>query len=472
MDIWHEEPPRWRMARCGRWWRGWVSKVAPGIVDAQYVGTAHATDALRLPGESPRPEVAPIPPADTAQRLRLRRSPVGSPSPSRGGCCTYYRDGDSARIDDYRSAANTATRRAARRRDERRALARASLYHVLVLGTLLVQLAFLNDSFATANYMVELYSGPFRSMSHALQRTSVGTATVTVDNNATFCPDVLADLRFWSLWKWIQDAAACATRNGRYYLPGHLHFSPPCSTFCRAAYFHGRTARFPGGFLLDVVACAATQCVFAIVFLLDQIYHHGLPITYTLENPLHSHLWDLPFVQPLLARSTVLDVSYCLHGASIRKTTRFVCHPSMKFDWACLTSAPGEPRRYTHLCPRAVSDDDFGKCAAMKASTPPSRACHATSAASTFLHVGKDSRMSIADAEIPLSLAAKLNRSWLEAQAHDLLFAPGRRIISRGLLGRLAAEWELTIIRAPWTPRLRPHLRPLSQEVVIMGARV
>ena len=76
--------------------------------------------------------------------------------------------------------------------------------------------------------------------------------------------------------------------------------------------------------------------------------------------------------------------------------------------------------------------------------------------------------MSIADAEIPLSLAAKLNRSWLEAQAHDLLVAPGRRIISRSLLGRLAAEWELTIVRTPWTPRLRPH----PQEVVIVGARV
>ena len=149
-----------------------------------------------------------------------------------------------------------------------------------------------------------------------------------------------------------------------------------------------------------MAACAATQCVFAIAFLLDQIYHHGLPITYTLENPLRSHLWDLPFIQPLLARSTILDVSYCLHGASIRKTTRFVCHPSMKFDWAHLSSAPGAPRRYTHLCPRTTSDDDFGKCAAMKASTPPGSARYATSTASTFLHVGKDSRMSIADAEI------------------------------------------------------------------------
>ena len=140
----------------------------------------------------------------------------------------------------------------------------------------------------------------------------------------------------------------------------------------------------------------------------------------------------------------------------------------MKFDWAHLTSAPGAPRRYTHLCPRTTSDDDFGKCAAMKASTPPGSARYATSTASTFLHVGKDSRMSIADAEIPLSLAAKLNRSWLEAQAHDLLVAPGRRVISRSLLGRLAAEWELTVIRAPWTPRLRPH----SLEVVIVSARV
>ena len=76
--------------------------------------------------------------------------------------------------------------------------------------------------------------------------------------------------------------------------------------------------------------------------------------------------------------------------------------------------------------------------------------------------------MSIANAEMPLSLAAMLNRPWLEAQAHGLLVAPGRRIISRDLLGRLAAEWELAIVRAPWTPRLGPH----PQEVVIMGARV
>ena len=88
----------------------------------------------------------------------------------------------------------------------------------------------------------------------------------------------------------------------------------------------------------------------------------------------------------------------------------------------------------------------------------------------SFLHVGKDPRMSIAGTEISFLLAAKPSRSWLEAQAHDLLFAPGRRLIDRGHLGRLAAEWERGAVRAPWSPQLAPH--PPRTAAVVMRARV
>ena len=128
-----------------------------------------------------------------------------------------------------------------------------------MLGALPAQIARAGRRLATARYMVELYSGPFRSMSHALQRCYGGSnvATVTVDYNPRFRPDVCADLQGWNLWAWLLRQDFFWTAAGTLNLPAHLHFSPSCTTFGCAAGVHGRSDDHPGGYADDWEAASA-----------------------------------------------------------------------------------------------------------------------------------------------------------------------------------------------------------------------
>ena len=128
------------------------------------------------------------------------------------------------RVVAYRSQASRERREAARRLAEERALRRAAVWHVLVLGSFCAQLYAMGGRMDSRPYLLELYSGPFRSMSHALQRGFARVATITVDSNRSFAPDVVADLRTWSLWGWLlQQGWGWLCLGGRQcILEGHL----------------------------------------------------------------------------------------------------------------------------------------------------------------------------------------------------------------------------------------------------------
>ena len=428
------------------WCAGVVSHVVPTHIIVQY------GEVLLPPGTVPTPQsTEAILLGDIPAQIRLRRSLSGTEDPSRAACCQPYFE--NAEIESYRSSPNSATRRIRRRAAEDRALARARTHFVLPAGVLEAQLAALNNCFDSTAYIIECYSGPFRSISSAAQQFADRVATVTVDHNARFSPDVLADLRYWSLWRWMLSTPACAAPDDELHLPGLIHFSPSCTTFCRARDYHGRTTAYPGGFPDSVSGVAATQCMFSAAFLLEQVLHHGLYVLYLFENPQRSRAFNLPFMEDLAARSTQLEVTYCMFGSGLRKATLFLAHPDMEFPWATLISEPEEwPRRYRYQCPLSPSDSSFGCCGAVVPSVPVGATRRGAQAAPTWAHTGRDCAFSIADSEIPLLLGGLLMRSYVAARATGDLQNPGRTRISRRLVCQLAAEWELGPVRRPWRP--------------------
>ena len=431
------------------WCPGVIASVTATALVAQF-GTV-----LHVSGQRPQPHCTdPMSHDEALRRLRLRASVDQTPSPSRASCCVIY--DPRMLIPDvvaYRTAVNRETRRRARAAAERRALARSLIFYTLVLGVLAVQLPAISCTLGGVSYFVELYSGPYRSVSCAVQQFAVGIATVTVDINSDFFPDVVADLQTWSLWAWLLRETVCWGSACSVFLPSHLHFSPPCTTFGRACHFHGRSQDYPGGFHDSADGVAASRCAFAIAFLLGQLLHHGLGVTYTIENPLRSLLWWLPCMQPLLYRSTVLDVSYCMFGSGIHKTTRFLCHPSMEFPWATLVADSEFHRHYTHMCPMSPSAANFNCCGAIVPSTTigTNRGGDATP---EFSHVGRECAFSIFDADIPLGLGALLVRSSVAARASPHLIGRGALTVPRALVCKLAAEWELVVVRTPWVPSI------------------
>ena len=348
-------------------------------------------------------------------------------------------------IVDYRSPAFTARRDAARVTAEGVALARAAIWHTLVLGTLAVQLAVMDGRFDSRAILIEMYSGPFRSMSNALQRGFDRVATVTVDWNARFNPDVRADLRVWNLWAWLIRHGAFWTVDGRLWLPACLHFSPSCGTWARASWFHGRSVQSPGGFADDFISQAANDCAFAICFLLAQVASEHLPISYCVENPAGSLLWSLPCMAALMARSNVLDVSYCVHGSGLEKRTRFVCSPTMRFPWAIPEAGVRRPACNEYF--RYVCSGDGG-CGRMVA-TASQGTLLAEGIDPCLKHNGKSGGFTIADAEIPLRLACRIHESWGASDNCSRARTPQVMQASLETISRLANDWAIQFNDGP-----------------------
>ena len=428
------------------WFPGIISRVTATSVVVQFGRTQQSTARTQY--------TDPLTPADVRRRLRLRALDGGTPSPTRAACSRPYLEGNvSEEVRAYRTLQNVAERQRSRARAEERALTKAAAMYRLCLGTFVVQLAstLLNGSLRGVRYFVELYSGPFRSISCAVQQASTHSATVTVDINPDFNPDVVADLQSWSLWRWILSEAACWGARAMLILPFHLHFSPPCTTFGRACHLHGRCGVYPGGFCDSAAGVAAVRCAFAIAFLISQLLHHMLFITYTVENPLRSRLWELPFMLPVLRRSVVLDVTYCMFGSDMRKSTRFMCHPDMRFPWAKLIPSDTFHRHYVFMCPTSPSSPDFNCCGAVMQSTGDGADGDAGSR--VYHHRGRACAFSVVDANIPLHLGGCLVRAAVAARsaAHT---SAGALAVPASLVCLLAAEWELEITRQPWQPVL------------------
>jgi hypothetical protein len=435
-----------RNAESTGWFPGVVSSAGDTGVVARFARTSRPSGRAEY--------TEPLSQAEVRQRLRLRAVDGGTPPPSRAACSRPYVEGDASQeVRDYRTLPNIAERQRNRARAEERAVARASTQYRLCRGIFLVQLAstLLNGSLHGVRYFVEMFSGPYRSLSCAVQQASTNTATVTVDINPDFAPDVIADLRSWSLWKWMLAEAACWGAHAVVYIPFHLHFSPPCTTFGRACHLHGRCGEYPGGFDDSAAGVAAVQCAFAIAYLIAQLLRHRLSTTYTVENPLRSRLWDLPFMAPILRRSVVLDVTYCMFGSDMRKATRFVCHPSMRFPWARLVPSSRFHMHYVLMCPQSPSAPNFNCCGAVVLSTGDG--AEVDEGSRTYHHRGRACAFSVFDADIPLHLGGCLVRAAVAARGAAHMGDDGRAV-PRGVVCKLAAEWEMEITRRPWRPAL------------------
>ena len=357
------------------------------------------------------------------------------------------------RVSSYRSQASRERREAARCLAEARALRRAAVWHVLVLGSFCAQLAAMGGRMDSRPYLLELYSGPFRSMSHALQRGFARVATITLDINRSFAPDVVADLSTWNMWRWLLQQGCMWSPTGRLWLPACLHFSPPCSTWARASWFRGRCRSFVGGYADDIDAQAANACAYSICYLLSQVRAEHLPISYIIENPAGSMLWQLPCMVALMAVSTVLDVSYCLHGSGVEKRTRFVCSPDMRFPWA--TPAADSPPGPTCLHYfRSVCRGDGG-CGRMVASAAPSTLL-ADSTLADLHHCGRAGGFSIADAEIPFALAVLLHRAWTTVDSIARAHTPSLVQVDPLVVCRLANDWAMEFGAHPADAELQP----------------
>ena len=344
------------------------------------------------------------------------------------------------RVAGYRTAAAVARRAAARVAAETKALLRASLWHVLVLGGLAAQLASMGGHMDSRAYLIEMYSGPFRSMSHALQRGFARVATVTVDHNARFQPDVEADLRTWNMWGWLLQHGAFWTKEGRLWLPACLHFSPSCGTWARACYFHGRYLDV-GGYCDDLASLAANSCAYAICFLLAQVRHDHLAVSYIVENPMDSLLWTLPCMVELMEHSTVLDVSYCLHGSGLEKRTRFVCSPGMLFPWAAPKPEYKAPRPKCRHYFRATCSGE-GACGRMVAGAAPSTMLH-EAVDLGLKHCGRQGGLTVADAEIPFLLACRLHEAWAANDSKSRARTPHFHQLELSQVTRLATDWAI-----------------------------
>ena len=284
--------------------------------------------------------------------------------------------------------------------------------------------------------MVVLSRSPQRCFTRGGRRAT----TVTVDNNKSFRPDIWANAATWNVWAWLLGFAGARTPTGSVYLPAHFHFSPPCTTFGWAKKFHGRIAGALGGYEGDLVCEAANRCVYAMCYLLAQLASLATVVTYTVENPASSVLWDLPCVAALMSRSVVLDVSYCLFGAGVPKDTRFVCHPQMDFGaWATLCEGPGV-KYYRFVCADGPPDA-LGGCGGYMPAPTVSRTSGPAPPA-VRAHAGRRGGFSIVDAEIPLALCCLLHMAWLAVDAPLRRSSAESRQLSRAEVSRLAGNWR------------------------------
>jgi hypothetical protein len=251
-----------------------------------------------------------------------------------------------------------------------------------------------------------------------------------VDINEAFLPDIVADAQIFNIWRYLIDCAGLRAVDGSVTLPACWWFSPPCSTFCRAEHFHGRNARYPGGFEDDAAAAAANMCAYVICFFLEQLRRAGLHYLYIIENPADSRMWQLPCMVDLLSRSTSFVTSYCVWGSGVKKTTRFVCDPRMQFPCARrVAGGPGLHNFALLCCHRGAG---AGGCGGMVSLPEP-------------MHFGRRGGFSIVDSEVPLMLAGELHRSWLRVDGPLRLAAADVSVVPLGVVTALALDWDLDV---------------------------
>ena len=358
-------------------------------------------------------------------------------------------------IEAYRTTKNTATRATNRARAKRTAIARAILFFALPLGNFNTQAMARGGRMDGKPYILEVFSGPFRSMAYAYQRAHDG-GSVTVDIDPAFKPDLEEDITQWNPWLWMLGCHALShRRSASIDIPSAIHFSPPCITFGIAgAKFHGRGIHYPAGFSDDMQAWMANLCALVICLMIDQIqqiatssYIHF--IMYIIENPYDSMMWHLPCMAQLIARSCSLTVCYCMYGSGAPKRTMFILSAAVKDHLIWATACEG-PALYNFK----VCCDNSGSCGAILS----------TARSPTPTHNYKSGGFNISDAEIPLLLAALLHQAWIRVSGKRRKQTQGASgQAERADIARLAIEWQAVVNSISRTPPAQPTWPPAPE---------
>lgn len=282
---------------------------------------------------------------------------------------------------------------------------------------------------------LDLCSGPFKSMSLAVNRSLDCAHAVSVDLEEEFAPDVAVDLRVWDLWGFLLEN--CRSGKDRVQCFLHIHASPPCCTYVMLNNrVNTRTAAEPAaGFASRPSERSADEVSRTIAFFVDQCRRHGLPTTWSVENPHCSMLWKLPCMRRLFSDGALkaVRVDYCMYGNAGKKPTSFAVSPALSrkrksWAWRCRHSDGG--------------------CGALRRASPKAAA----------YHVGPLSHRLI-DSYIPSTLCGMLSCSWVRTHAPLRRDNHSYGTVSVDKARALQAEWlkfastnSGTLLRRPRQP--------------------
>ena len=266
---------------------------------------------------------------------------------------------------------------------------------------------------------VDLCSGPFKSMSLSANRNLASALAVSVDLEGTFTPDVAADVRAWDVWGFLLRNCLSSVA-GRVHLFLHMHASPPCTTYVMLNHpCNTRTGKSPAaGTHSRRAARVADAVVRMLVFLVRQCFANDLPVTWSIENPEASQLWNLPCMKALFREGLLVKVhvDYCMYGNAGAKPTIFAVSPllaatSPRWAWRCRRSE--------------------GNCGAFRRESPGATAVHGGPLSHTLLH-----------SAIPAVLCGLVNCAWQRLHSPSRANDPAYGSVSVVTARQLQAEWR------------------------------
>lgn len=303
---------------------------------------------------------------------------------------------------------------------------------------------------------VDLCSGPFKSVSLSANLNLSSAVSVSVDIEAAFTPDVVSDIRLWDMWGFLL-ANCLSAEAGRVHLFLHVHASPPCkcAAFRPASPFRGparllrrvptcpRRAASAGttyvmlnndcnrrsganpaaGYHSRPAARIADDVVRTLAFLVRQCARHCLPVTWSIENPEASQLWNLPVMKSLFEDGLLVavHVDYCMYGNSAEKPTIFAVSP-------LLAATRGT---WAWRCKRRE-----GNCGAFRRASPESPAKHGGPLSHSLLH-----------SAIPSILCGLLNCAWRRLHSPSRVNDTKYGTITADHARRLQLEWRDFVVQ-------------------------
>jgi hypothetical protein len=195
--------------------------------------------------------------------------------------------------------------------------------------------------------MVDFFSG---SKSVAISAGRMArTNALTVDKQAIFNPDVVADFTTFNFFEYCIEKLQFLD-GGKYYvmLPHHIHFSPSCLTHGTSSFWlYGRSHASPRSAAFALFeGFESDWCLENMIKMLSIMWSSGCISTTGIENPGSGTLW--PMVRALMeehgldGRLVYTVVHYCMYGAPYRKPTTIAHSPELGVDWARRCNQKGD----------------------------------------------------------------------------------------------------------------------------------